>query len=171
MWLYQSRDSRCCGLCERWPALQPFCGTAPPPPHDSLPPTLQELHGSSDVDVCPTCDSEYLRDSEPQLRKRETQTGRACPVPECNGKLRSSILQNGEYLRSSVFMQSSDAASECDLLLVLGCDLRMMTCDVIDEVIEYKKPFVIISEQVWAGGPLVMVFLLVLVHRSRLCFG
>ncbi len=87
-----------------------------------------ELHGNLWRARCLSCRAEYdLHDSE-----AEAVRGRTCV--ECGDHLRPGVVLFGEMLPVGAFERAADAASRCDLCLVVGTSALVYPAAALPEI-------------------------------------
>ena len=85
-----------------------------------------ELHGNVNIEKCPLCNKEFLRDYTiiKQIDSIWHRTGRICNEKGCGGKLKDTVISKGEVLRESKLKKAIKIVEHCDLLIVLGSSLQ-----------------------------------------------
>jgi hypothetical protein len=118
----------------------------PPPPLQGFPSAdLAEMHGCGNLEYCPMCGQEYLRDFQATLgrrtcgarlkremwpehskldlinpRKGNHYTGRRCTVPGCAGWLFDSTIDFGDNLPERALDKAAQLAADATLCVVIG---------------------------------------------------
>eukprot|EP01083_Nonionella_stella_P083645 231339_1 len=109
-----------------------------------IPPNLMsELHGNSTLEICDTCNMEYMRDyhcrnSIRKQRCHDHTTGRYCTVPDCKGRLKDTIINFSESLPQQPLRSANDHSEQADLFLSLGSSLTVSPAANMPEVVGYK---------------------------------
>lgn len=108
---------------------------------------IYELHGNTNLEVCQTCRKDYMRDFRVREAKKnlDHKTSRKCDNKECNGELHDSIINFGENLNPKIIKGAWDDGVAADLMLSLGCSLRVAPANQIP------------INMTWNGGKLVSV--------------
>jgi len=66
---------------------------------------ISELHGNTNLEYCEVCGRQYMRDMRVRnaTNVREHRTGRKCESTGCNGFLKDTAINFGEYLNPSIY--------------------------------------------------------------------
>ncbi|KAG6522181.1 hypothetical protein ZIOFF_019318 [Zingiber officinale] len=80
---------------------------------------LAELHGNSFREVCPSCETEYVRDFEVETIGMK-ETSRRCSDTNCGAKLRDSVLDWEDALPPKEVNAAENHCKTADLVLCLG---------------------------------------------------
>jgi len=116
------------------------------------PELISELHGNANKEVCSKCGREYLRDFDACATYKFTgfdhSTGRICAVPDCEGVLKDTIINFGEFLPQEIFQRAKQNSKEADLFLVLGSSLTVSPArDLPFDTLKNKGKLVICNLQ------------------------
>eukprot|EP00386_Alphamonas_edax_P009687 GDKI01031760.1.p1 GENE.GDKI01031760.1~~GDKI01031760.1.p1 ORF type:complete len:301 (+),score=57.76 GDKI01031760.1:96-998(+) len=118
-----------------------------------------ELHGNCFLEVCWSCETEYLRDYEvmgnnrkkcEECRKRVPYfchcTKRKCD--KCGSKLKDSVIHFEEDLPKQDMNRAFEHANKSDLVLVLGSSLRVTpACEVPETTVNKGGKMCIVNLQ------------------------
>lgn len=88
---------------------------------------LAELHGNGNLETCPKCGQQYLRDFRTRTNKavHRHETGRTCDDPKCPGKLKDTIINFGENLPVRELDAAETHAARADVCIALGSSLTV----------------------------------------------
>ena len=91
------------------------------------PEAIAELHGNTNLELCTTCQREYLRDFRVRNAQGvfEHKTGRKCDDPACKGDLADTIINFKENLREKDLDLGFGHSEQADLHLIMGSSLRV----------------------------------------------
>ncbi|XP_057485294.1 NAD-dependent protein deacetylase SRT1-like [Actinidia eriantha] len=85
---------------------------------------LSELHGNSFMEMCPSCDAEYLRDFEVETIGLK-ETPRHCSNDVCGARLRDTVLDWEDALPSKEMNPAEKHCKMADVVLCLGTSLQI----------------------------------------------
>ncbi|KAF5727906.1 sir2-like protein mRNA [Tripterygium wilfordii] len=85
---------------------------------------LAELHGNSFLEICPSCDVEYLRDFEVETIGLK-ETSRRCFDTKCGAKLKDTVLDWEDALPSKEMNPAEKHCKMADVVLCLGTSLQI----------------------------------------------
>ncbi|XP_042373553.1 NAD-dependent protein deacetylase SRT1-like isoform X1 [Zingiber officinale] len=109
---------------------------------------LAELHGNSFREVCPSCETEYVRDFEVETIGMK-ETSRRCSDTNCGAKLRDSVLDWEDALPPKEVNAAENHCKTADLVLCLGTSLQIMpACNLPLKCIRNNGKIVIVNLQV-----------------------
>ena len=114
------------------------------------PEKISELHGNTNIETCPKCKKEYLRDFRTRTAKtvKDHQTGRVCTVKDCGGMLNDSIINFTEALPEKAMDLAFYHSAISDLHLVMGSSLRVQpAASMPDDTVKKGGRLVIINLQ------------------------
>ena len=111
---------------------------------------FSELHGNSNLERCPKCQHEYLRDFGTRNAREvhDHRTGRMCG--KCGTELEDTIINFGESLPAKHIKSGFDAARRAEVCLALGSSLRVTPAANIPAIVGGKPDgkLVIVNLQV-----------------------
>ncbi|KAG6522179.1 hypothetical protein ZIOFF_019316 [Zingiber officinale] len=109
---------------------------------------LAELHGNSFREVCPSCETEYVRDFEVETIGMK-ETSRRCSDTNCGAKLRDSVLDWEDALPPKEVNAAENHCKTADLVLCLGTSLQITpACNLPLKCIRNNGKIVIVNLQV-----------------------
>ncbi|PZR54192.1 NAD-dependent deacetylase [Xylanimonas oleitrophica] len=85
------------------------------------PDKVVELHGTLRTTSCMGCG--WQRETAAVLERLATEPDPRCP--ECGGILKPDIVYFGELLHADALSRSTEAASQCDLMIAIGTSLTV----------------------------------------------
>ena len=88
---------------------------------------ISELHGNSNLEYCEKCERVYMRDMRCRIETnvRLHRTGRKCRMPGCNGFLKDSAINFGEYLHPQIYSKGEQNCTQADVCLAMGSSMRV----------------------------------------------
>jgi len=109
---------------------------------------ISEIHGNIYKEVCEVCSKAYYRPFDILGRVKKRYTGRLCEMTGCNGKLKDSIINFGEYLSEIELGRATKESKNADLTIVLGTSLRVTSTSHLPGY-SYKRghPLIIVNLQ------------------------
>ena len=109
---------------------------------------LSDLHGNIFIETCELCDKEHIRnfpvisdstDASVDVVHYEMcphckwnhHTGRMCEVPQCQGRLRDTIVNFGDALGSIQLTKAIDAFETANMCLAFGSSLQVSPANML----------------------------------------
>ena len=91
------------------------------------PDKIAEIHGNTNLEECMKCGRWFPRDYKVRTatRPKEHKTGRKCETQGCNGDLKDTIINFGEYLNQDVGHKGYAIHAASDLVICMGSSMRV----------------------------------------------
>ena len=88
---------------------------------------LSEIHGNTNLEICIDCGREHMRDFRVRSAKHvnEHKTGRKCDTVGCDGDLKDTIINFGEYYNEALHDVAIHNCQIADLCISMGTSLRV----------------------------------------------
>lgn len=111
---------------------------------------ISELHGNTNCEQCAKCGTQYMRDYRVRTSNKvyDHKTGRKCDNKSCNGDLKDTILNFGEYYDEDLLDGADTQGAMADVMLVIGSSMRVQTAaEVATQTAENGGKLIIINLQ------------------------
>ena len=91
------------------------------------PDKIAELHGNGNLEECMKCGRWFPRDYKVRTatKPKEHKTGKKCETVGCNGDLKDTIINFGEYLNQDVGHKGYAIHGASDLVICMGSSMRI----------------------------------------------